>query len=133
MKPIYVQMNGTAVVEVYEDLTDINDSLLLESGTVIARYDNKETDTHITYEVCGEVKISYKDDWYRYPQDFPEELTEMIRNGTLYDSEDVYVDCNNWFEIFYVGNEEWTSIIDIENMTPEQIAEDIIEVAKENV
>ena len=132
-EPIYTRTVGNAVIKVYEDLTDINDSLLLESDTtLIATYEDRTKELYVAYTVRGEVKIGYKGNTYRYPQDFPDELTEMIRNGTLYDSEDVYIDFNNWF-----CGEQWSApfdeirdfifddVVDIENMSPKEIADDI--------
>lgn len=135
----------------YEDLENIPDSLLMESDTVIAEYHNDETNIHLSLQVCGEVKIEYKDSIYEGASEFPQELTDLIRNGyydeegmhhSFEDNPDVYVCNNNWFELFAEdekGNkthESW--VCDCENYTAADIdslfmdtEEEILEKRKE--
>ena len=139
MEPIYTKRIGNAEIKVYEDLTNVSDSLLLDSDTLIATYEDKAEELYVSYVVRGEVNLIYKGENYRHPVDFPDELVKIIRNGTVYENQDiVYVDLGNWF-----NGEQWSDdfqtirdlifddVVDIENMSPEQIAEDIEKWAKE--
>lgn len=121
-EPILTTKIDTTVINIYEDLAKITDSLLLESGIIIATLKDTETNNTIEIKVCGQVKINFKGDWYRYPSDYPDELTEMIKDGSVYDNDDVYVDMNNWFEIFYNGD-EWSDVVDVEGQTPQELTE----------
>lgn len=114
--------------ECYVDLTHVNDSLELESGQEIAVYEN---DTFVVrLEVCGDVRVIYKDTSYRSVHAMPEELVQIIHDGKVYERDDVYVDMNNWFEVFFdvktddgLRWSEWSDVVDCENMNPGEIEE----------
>lgn len=82
-----------------------NDSMLAESG-MIAKLDievegKPET---IGLYVCGDIRIIYKDEVYKYPSDYPEELTKLINSGKAYNSKDVEIGNNNWVELMWTEN-----------------------------
>lgn len=108
------------------DLTDINSSMELESGQEIARL--RRGDRVVTVEVRGEVRVVYKKQTYKSVSQMPEELIQMFRNGKAFNSKKVFVDMNNWFEVFtwtlQDGKLVWTGnsdVVDVENNTPEQM------------
>ena len=108
------------------DLTNINSSMELESGQEIARL--RRGDRMVTIEVRGEVRVVYKKQTYKSVSQMPEELIQMFRNGKAFNSKKVFVDMNNWFEVFtwtlQDGKLVWTGnsdVADVENNTPEQM------------
>ncbi len=123
----------------YEDLTNIPDSMLLDSETVIAKCDCEGY--HMTLEVHGEVRVTVEKDGgeevYRCASEFPDWLIEAIKKDpNVWDTYaptgegndnaegNLYVSDNNWFEMF-LFDENWgyvtSDVVDAENMSPEQI------------
>ena len=94
--PIKTVEKDGAITRFFIDLSDINDSLLLDSGNIIAQYIAPDEKVMFTLEVMGDVKVYYDDETYKYPSNFPKELVEKIKNK---DWEGVEVGNNNWFEI----------------------------------
>lgn len=84
------------------DLANI-DSLLLTSGDEIARLTLEvDGETEEVYIMCqGEVRITFEGELYRDHKEFPEKLTELIKNGRYSEDDRVYVGNNNWIEQFY--------------------------------
>ena len=114
--------------EYYVDLTDINDSMELNSNQEIASYE--KDGFVVTLEVRGAVRVVYKNNVYKDASQMPEELIRIFHDGKVLDNEDLYVDDNNWFETFFWernGNSlEWTrlsDVVDAENSSPEDIRE----------
>lgn len=108
------------------NLTNINSSMELESGREIARL--RRGDRLVTVEVRGEVRVDYKKQTYKSVSQMPKDLVEMFRNGNAFNSKKVFVDMNNWFEVFtwtlQDGKPVWTGnsdVVDVENNTPEQM------------
>ena len=112
------------------DLRKINDSMELDSGQTIAelRIDN----LNFTLEVRGHVNITYTPnsdttheggDVFRGASDFPEELLQMFHDGKCGDAPNVYVDENNWFEVFIEENGRFVNseCVDAETMNPAEI------------
>lgn len=101
--------------EQYVDLTNIKDSLELDSGTEIACAEICNGKYLIVIEVRGEVHISFKGEVYRRPSDFPKELMNIIRNGALFNCsyENDCVLYGNWFEIFVIDKDENTVLCDV--------------------
>lgn len=132
MKPICTRTLGNAEIKVYVDLTNINDSMLLPSGTMIATFEDDEAEIYLSYEVQGEIDLWYKGERYRNPLEFPDELKELLNKGGYDDNADLQIDENNWFEGMFwdtkgcSGSCLNSDCIDIGGMTPEQIADDII-------
>jgi len=91
----------------YENLEECKDSMLFDYGTNIASLSLEAPNGKIysvDLMVDGEVYVEYDDDYYRNASDFPEELYNMFVDGTAYDSDDVYIDDNNWFEVLFYVN-----------------------------
>ena len=88
-----------------ENLKQYTDSMLFDSGAMIAFMDCEHNGHKISIElrVCGEVDVTYKGEDYRYPSDFPNELKEIIKNEPTWFiyTDDLYVTNNNWFEYIY--------------------------------
>ena len=130
MEPIYTRKVGNAEIKVYEDLTNIPTSLLMPSSLMIATYEDDSTETYLSYEVQGEIDIRFKDEWYEDPTEYPDELVELLKNGAAGD-EDIYISANNWFEGMFWDTKGWggtctfSEVVDIEGMSPEQIADDM--------
>lgn len=117
-------------------LSQCNDSLLYDCDTVIASVTSLDSKYNITVEVHGDVMITYKDEVYRYPSEFPDSLTAMIRDGSAWQNPEIYIDNNNWFEISiyekdeYLGGEVWDICPDV--CSKEQIRAEMIEYAEES-
>lgn len=104
----------------YIDLTDINDSMELDSRQIVAELTDGEYSASL--EVNGEVRVTYNGTTYKCASQMPEELIKMFHNGNFY--KDVYVDMNNWFEVFIDKNGKWTGysdVCDCEGMNPTEI------------
>ena len=76
-----------------EDRKGVTDSLLLDSGQEILS--GKVRGFEVSVLVCGDVRILWKEQIYKCASQFPEDLTEAIRNHAL---EDGCVSMNNWYE-----------------------------------
>lgn len=136
MSALYEEKSGSATIRVYEDLSEISDSMLMQSGTIIAEYEDDENELYVTYEVQGDVNVRYKDEYYHGEDEMPEELKDIIKRGELFDHPDVYVGNNNWFsctewsEKGFGGFATFDDVANLENMNPKAIAEDIKELAE---
>ena len=105
-----------------EDLTNVTDSMEFDSGTEIATLSFGDSEASIM--VCGEVRVTIKDELYRKPSEFPEELKEIIRAGHVFDHEDVYVGNNNWFAIQFRDGTEWDpndDVVDVEGLSKQEV------------
>lgn len=107
----------------YVDLTDVADSLLIESGTVIAELQSvNENYSHCSIEVKGEIRILWNDEIYESPFSYPDDLIEAIKSGHIYTDSDCYIDLNNWFEIFYeIEGHEDSDVLDVDFHTPNEV------------
>ena len=89
----------------YKNLNECVDSMLFDSDIMIASMECKIGNHNIvvTLMTRGSVKVEYKENVYRYPSDFPDELKAKIKNNPNWwdDDEDIYIDENNWFEYIY--------------------------------
>ena len=118
--------------EVYRDLTNINDSLELESGTCICYM--KTNWGSVEIRVVGEVRIFFdenrNDDFtsYRYYYDFPDELKKIIHDGTAWGDDRVDIENNNWFEAFSDCGE--SDVVDVEGLTEEELKTECLELIK---
>lgn len=107
---------NSAIFHHYIDLSNINDSMELDSGQEIARLEKGEY--VVTLEVHGSVRVLYKDNIYKCASQMPEELIQMFHNWKP-EYEDI-VDCgmNNWFEMFLWekgedGELKWLGVSDV--------------------
>ena len=128
--------NGGTYIQ-FEDMKNIKDSMQIDSDTEICSYEAPDGKFKVTIEVRGEVNLIYyptgkpdedEAENYRYPSEFPQEVKDIIAQGDLFDSDKIYVDNNNWFELFIWDDENNyldSDVIDgyIEGETPEYIAE----------
>lgn len=106
-------MDKNLLFNVYEDMTKISDSVLLESDTVIADLISDDVDARII--VRGEINITYKNKNYRHPSEYSEELKQLISSGkNWFHDKDIYVSNNNWFECI-VNDICDTDIVNAEN------------------
>lgn len=117
------------------DLKDVVDSMMLDSSQVVAEatIDGIE----ISLEVRGDVKVAFNpngigngtDDIYRTYSEMPEELKDLIKSGEVFESDKVYIDDNNWFEIFWNKDGYWHSdVIDAEKSTADDIKRIMLDV-----
>lgn len=98
-----------------DDIFDINDSMEVESGTELARLEAGEN--VVTLEVRGDVRVRYKDEIYKTPCQFPEELMQLFHDRMAFENDDVEVIDNNWGEVFLWKKEDgklvWTGESDV--------------------
>ena len=124
----------------YVDLTQIKDAMQLDSNNVICSYLCPNKKYMVTIEVEGEVDVDYNGENYRQASDMPDELLELLGDPNNWYSGDadegLYVNSNNWFEIFiYYTDEngkedEWTGVSDViecAGETDEQLMNDCID------
>lgn len=121
--------------KIYKDLSECVDSLLFPKETVIAELNCEKDNTKIDVrlDVFGDVNILYKGEWYIDPNDFPEELKNIIKQGLLYEHEDVYVDSNNWFdEVIYINDEYFNNLVfegNLADYTEEGLKLELLDIA----
>lgn len=122
----------------YIDLEDIHDSMQLDSGQVIAELENDLLS--ITLEVRGQVRVLWNPDPDGEPHDgsvfkcasqFPEELMKIFAEGRAGDMKNIFVDDNNWFEVFVEDKQEnqviHTKTVDAEEMDRQQVLDLLME------
>lgn len=121
------------------DVSRYTDSLLFDSGeTICSMNASDEFGDSFQLDICvtGEVNVSYKEETYTKPSEFPEELKELIRTGEANRNPDVYIGNNNWFEITFsvkdrygkelaYDGEVWEE--DFSDMTPEKIKSEMLD------
>ena len=109
------------------DLTNINDSMELDSEQEVARYDKDHF--CVTLEVRGSVRVIYKNEVYKSASQMPDELLQLFHDGKADEEHEVYMDMNNWFESFFWEWDEkkklvWTGFCDVEDcggLNPEKL------------
>ena len=106
--------------------------MLFNSETEVANAEFSYKGEHVTIylDVRGEVRVTYKDETYRKPSEFPEELKTLIKeNPNLWTTDDdVYVDMNNWFE-YLDGVDGYVCESDVSKMTPEKLIDEMRNIA----
>ena len=123
---------GTFIYNVDDyNLRNVKDSMEIDSESLIASY--KTEKGCVTLEVRGEVNVTYKDEHYHRPSEFPDELKKLIRRGYVDEDNnvvswtlcpDVYVGFNNWFELFYQTNKYTcpeSVVVDAEGLNPGEV------------
>lgn len=126
METIKLKTKDEGIYTQYEDMKPIKDSMQFDSDTEICEYTPADKKIKITIEVRGEVRIIYNDEVYTKPSDFPQEVKEIIQNGDLWNTDEIYVGNNNWFELFFwdeEGNFLDSDVVDIEGMSPEELCD----------
>jgi len=81
----------------------------LDSGESLVTLEIKDFNLLVELRVCGEVRVVFNGEVFKSPMDFPDELKALFHNGTYGDDERVFVDDNNWFELFIYdkGKDAW--------------------------
>ena len=127
------------VFKLYEDLTNIHDSMQLDSNTVIAELVDDKDVIRVSLEVKGEVKVFWNPDgdpfdgnYYNYPSEFPEGLKKLIaEDDQWFENEHLYISENNWFEVFFFdefGSDLGISeVVDVEQEDPQALEETLWE------
>lgn len=82
--------------EINGDLSQYTDSLLFEDETIAILKTEKY---QVTIEVIGDIRIFFKDNLYKCPGNFPNELKEIINAGKVLEHNEIEIINNNWFEI----------------------------------
>lgn len=112
--------------ELTVDLTNINDSMELDSCIEVARL--TKGPYRILLEVYGEVEVYYKDEAFYSASDMPDELLKLFHDGSAYNHPDVSIVESNWFEVFYeewIGSNwvdsGWSAVVDPEAKNPAEL------------
>lgn len=116
-----------------EDLSKYTDSMLFDSGEIIASatFKHKGKKLDVDLRIVGEVAVTYKDEVYHRPSEFPDELRSLIEenpNQWMTD-DDVYVGLNNWFEYIF-DTEGHVLEDDLSKMNSNDVLDDMKELAK---
>ena len=102
-------------IKVYIPLAECKDSLLYDSGEVIAQL-TSTSGIDIKIAVTGELRILYKDNIYRHTQNYPPELAAAISSGEIYQMAErgqAEIQNNNWFEILVsYHNQTYADVLD---------------------
>ena len=112
-------------LELAVPLAECKDSLLFNHGDIIASL-SSSNGILVQIGVVGDVRILYKDNVYRYPDNYPDEITKALKDGTFGQMEyDGIVETinNNWFEVFVSKNNEPVNS-DVWEMALDTISED---------
>ena len=118
-----------------KDLKKYTDSLLFDSGTVVAAMtieDPQGYSVDMKIVVVGKPNVVFNGETYTSPEDFPPELIQAIKDGQ-YD-ETFIAESNNWFELNYSLLDEdgetydcdvWEA--DLSSMTAQQVKEEMFQ------
>lgn len=107
-------------LEVNVPLEECKDSLLFNQGDIIVSL-SSTNGIEVYIGVVGDVRLFYNDEVYRYPDNYPEEITNALKDGTFCQLEAdgvVEVINNNWFEVFvkkngnFINSDVWESTLD---------------------
>ena len=100
------------------ELNKLPDSMCFDSGINICHYEDRN-DT-IDIDVRGYVTVCYKNKIYRHFSDMPKELQDLFKNGKAYEDEEVIINENNWYEVFFNWDEDY-DVAEIEAYTPKEL------------
>jgi len=121
-------------LQIFVPLTELKDSMLLDSGQEVATLKYRGYD--ISIRVCGEVRVDYKDDRYACASEMPDELLAKFRDASAYDDPDVNIIDNNWFEVFIDKDGVWTGrsdVTDLDEDTEEGLASGLKDMVDEYI
>lgn len=120
-----------------EDRREITDSLLLDSGTNVAEGKTKDG-YEFVIQTQGHVRVLWKGEIFKHATDFPDDLTEALKNHTFYDLgyPDTEVQENNWYELLIYdpnGKLLFSDLVDIDLSTIKvhEIKDLVLETIKE--
>lgn len=120
-------------IEINVPLTECYDSLLFDAGDIIATLESSNG-VCASIVVRGEIRIAYQDEIYRYPSNYPDKLTQAIKDRTIGQLERdgiVEVLNNNWYEIIVEKNDEhicddvWEMVLNV--VTDDKLRDEIID------
>ena len=122
-------------IRIFVPLSKLKNSMLLDSGQEVIALKYKGYD--ISVRVCGDVRVTYKDNLYKASSQMPEELLEKFRDSSAYEDPDVTIIDNNWFEAFIDKDGTWTGwstvVDDFENESKEAIASSLMDMVDEYI
>lgn len=131
------------------DLSQYTESMLFSSDTMVAEAtfeDKNGNRIEFWLGTRGEVDVDFFEDGldddptnYDDPDDFPEELIDIIKAGELWQDERVCVTDNNWFEVIYdVYNKDGELLHsngemfeDFDNLSPDELKQELTTLAEE--
>ena len=125
-------------LELAVPLAECKDSLLFNHGDIIASL-SSSNGILVQIGVVGDVRIVYKGDVYRYPDNYPDEITKALKDGTFSQMESdgtVEVINNNWFEVFVSKNDQpinsdvWEMVLD--TISEDKLKESLIDYINES-
>lgn len=126
--------------ELLKDLKEMVDSILFDSGTVIATIECRKGNKKVCMElrVAGYVSIIYKEQSYHTAFEFPKKLKEIIKNDPQWwEHRDIILINNNWFEYIYDyhhNGEKWSDGIleesDLTKMTEDELKNEMLELCE---
>ena len=91
-------------------------------------YNNQSLE--VTLEIRGDVYVTFKDEVYRTPSEFPDELREIFKQYDYWNNEEIYIGNNNWFEYLFSSDGEVYEN-DLSKATPQDILEDMTDIARQ--
>lgn len=91
--------------EKFIDVEKLPDSMCFDSCTDICHYE--DGDDTIDIVVRGYVNVEYNGETYRHYSDMPKELQNMFSDGSAYNNDNVIINENNWYEVFYNWDEQY--------------------------
>lgn len=105
-----IRKNGAVFVG-YEDLSNVYDSLEIDSNTLICKYTSATGKYTIEVEVIGDVLVYYSstsnfEDPEEYeefdtPSEFNKDMKHLLQTHEFWDSDKIQVINNNWIEICF--------------------------------
>lgn len=115
---------------------EITDSNLLESGVTVAQGKTKDGFSFRIF-TDGDVRILWKNEVYKYRKDFPDDLVEAIKEGSVVIQGGEFAE-NNWYELSVCGKKGellYSELydIDISDMTEDELKEDVFKMIEDIV
>lgn len=107
---------GEEMFKLFLNVEKLPDSMCLDSGTEICRYE--DDGASVTIGVRGCVKVEYDGCYYRSFSGMPLELQNMFYNGSAYNNPKVIVHEGNWYEVFFNQDEQ----CDVAEIDGEEVA-----------
>lgn len=104
--------------EMCVSIDKLPDSMCYDSSTTICTYTNGSD--RIDIEVRGYVTVWYNGQVYRHYSDMPKELQKLFITGEAYSNDQVDIQENNWYEVFFNYDEHY-DIVDIDGYTPTEL------------
>lgn len=78
--------------------------MLNPSDTWVATLQGKKG--YVVLSIVGEVQVGYKNHIYKSSINFPKGLVNLFKSGKAWDSDEVYISLNNWFNIEWLDNDQ---------------------------